>query len=112
MALRWDFKKDRIGTAIIEDGTELRLYNGNAFIIALYEWEKEGKELYQLMWFFADEEHAKNCMGLSKDYEGCWKDFQIKKIELDVTKKETEKFLKLLCKAKAEIEITLYKAPF
>lgn len=108
MAIRWDFKTDRMGTAITNDGTELTLYNGNAFIIALYETETS----YQLAWFFADEQHAKNCLGLTKGYDGCWNDFNIKKLHLDVKFKETAKLINLLCKAKAEVEIMLYNPPF
>lgn len=108
MAIRWDFKKDRIGTAITTEDTELTLYTGNAFIIALTETETT----YNLQWFFADEQHAKNCLGLNKEYKGCWKSFGIKKLILDVNFKETPKLISILCKAKAEIEIELYNPPF
>lgn len=63
MALRWDFKTDKLGWIDIpESETETKatvnLYDGNALMIAVYETEKH----YYMHSFFADEEHAKNCL--------------------------------------------------
>lgn len=61
MALRWDFKTDKLGwidTKDKESSMIVRIYDGNALMIANYESDKH----YYLHSFFADEEHAKNCL--------------------------------------------------
>ena len=70
MALRWDFNEDKMGYIHYTDGNTIKLYNGNAFCIMLNEWEEGGKELYTLASFFADKEHAKRCLSLTKDTKG------------------------------------------
>lgn len=42
----------------------LTLYRGNALLIFMYETDTE----YNLVGFFTDKEHAKNCLGLQKGY--------------------------------------------
>ena len=42
------------------------LYNGNALLIFVNEWEEEGRNMYSLYAFFANKEHAKICLGLDK----------------------------------------------
>lgn len=68
MALHWDFTK-RIGRLlIIEDRVSgpqefhINIYRGNAMMIFLYEYEKDGENLYKMYNFFVDKEHAKNCL--------------------------------------------------
>ena len=41
------------------------LYQGNAYLIFLNEWEEDGKNLYSLYSFWADKQHMKNCLGLT-----------------------------------------------
>lgn len=70
MAIRWNWD-EKCGEAIFKDletGKEFTktLYVGNAFLIFLTEWNEDGKDMYALYTFFADEEHAKNCLGLNK----------------------------------------------
>lgn len=108
MALTWEWN-DKMGTAKHVEGYTLNLYRGNAFIIALYEWEKDGKERYQLHWFAASKDHMKNMLGLNKDYDNCFKDFGIEEIRLDVNYKETADLVQMFAKAKLEIKIELYK---
>lgn len=68
MALRWDFKQDKIGwyeddqvkQTTEESGKVVRLYDGNALMIAC--WENDTSNKYWMHFFFADEEHAKNCL--------------------------------------------------
>lgn len=64
MALRWDFKKDLIGwyedSQTKESKSVVRLYDGNALMIAV--WENDESDNYWLHSFFFDEEHAKNCL--------------------------------------------------
>lgn len=74
MALRWLWD-EKCGEAIFKDrdtGKEYTktLYEGNAFLIFLNEWEEDEAQKYSMYTFFADEEHAKICLGLKSDYEG------------------------------------------
>lgn len=109
MALIWQWN-DQMGTAKHVEGYTLNLYRGNAFVIALYEWEEEkGDKFYNLHWFAAGEDHMKNMLGLNKGYTNCFKDFGIEEIRLDVNYKETAKLVQMFAKAKLEIKIELYK---
>lgn len=83
MALRWDWDekcgeitfvqkwKNENGEWIPKEFT-VNLYEGNAFMIMLYEWtdEKTGDEKYNMYSFFVDEDHAKRCLGLKKNGDG------------------------------------------
>lgn len=67
MALRWDFKTDKLGwyedrqTKELEANNQfVRLYDGNALMIAC--WENDNNDNYWMHSFFADEKHAKNCL--------------------------------------------------
>ena len=72
--LTWDWSKkcgELTATQKREDGTEkdfvLSMYEGNAFLIVLHEFvDDEGTERADLWSFWADEAHAKNCLGLNK----------------------------------------------
>lgn len=73
MAIHWDWK-DKIGTATLvqtwpkegEKEYTLHLYQGNAFLIMLNEWDEDGQTMWSMFNFFADKDHAKNCLGLNK----------------------------------------------
>ena len=66
----WDWNKS-IGTLKIGDDATMTLYEGNAFLIGLYEFTAEdGQEQYQLGLLFADEGHAKRSLGLTKRPDG------------------------------------------
>lgn len=78
MALRWEWT-EKCGTATIEtsgkyfpDGLprtkEVSLYQGNALLIMLNEFEEDGKQMWSMNSFFCDKEHAKRCLGLDKQY--------------------------------------------
>ena len=76
MALHWRWE-DKIGEMdIIQTwpGEEdkkftIHLYEGNAFLIMLNEWEKDGETMWSMFNFFADKNHAKSCLGLNKKDE-------------------------------------------
>lgn len=104
MALNWDWDK-KMGTCTM-DGTELSLYRGNAFCIALKEYEND---TYSLMWFAADKNHMKNMLGLSKGFTNIVEDWGITELRLNTEYKETAEMITLLAKAKMEITIKLYK---
>lgn len=68
MALNWNWS-EKCGEAVIQQGEKewtVNLYKGNAFLIFIYQYEKDGQEMYQLYSFWADKQHMKNCLGLNK----------------------------------------------
>lgn len=114
MALKWDWDK-KIGTVDIFNYDEVRtyqLYQGNAFLIMLWEYEEDGKELWNMHNFFLDKEHAKNCFGLTKDYPDNifnTKHYQIRKIRINKAKyKYTKDLVDMLIKAFDNISIEIY----
>ena len=116
MALYWDWDK-KIGTIDIFNYDEVRtyqLYQGNAFLIMLYEFEEDGREKYTMHSFFVDKDHAKRMLGLTKDAEEGnifnTKYEQIRKIRLNKAKyKYTQALVDMLLKAFDNIEIEIYK---
>lgn len=73
MALQWDWNK-KVGTMTLvqtiasgeKKEFEISLYQGNAFLIMNYEYEKDGKPMSDMYSFFVSEEHMRNCLGLNK----------------------------------------------
>ena len=61
--LRWDFN-EKVGTLVIKQKTDryyaVNLYKGNALLIMLWEWEENGKDMYNMYNFIVDREHLKN----------------------------------------------------
>lgn len=104
MALTWNWNK-KMGECIYENGTKVNLYLGNALVIAIKENEDE---TYELNWFFADNDHTKNILGLAKGHENIMKDWGIKKIRFDVRYEKVPKLVSLFARAKMEMEIELY----
>lgn len=76
MSLSWNWDK-KIGEATlvnswtdrdghdVEKEFQLSLYNGNAYLIMLHEFEEDGVEKYELHSFWADETHMKRMLGLA-----------------------------------------------
>lgn len=85
------------------------LYEGNALMIMISEWTNdEGIDQYQVWGFFADKEHAKNCLGLSKGHENIYADYPWKKLTIYRSKSRNWKqFVELATKAFPEIEVYL-----
>ena len=44
------------------------LYQGNALLILIAEWEENGQEMYTVRDFWVDKEHMNNCLGLTKGH--------------------------------------------
>ena len=44
------------------------LYNGNAFLIFIYEYIEDGQKMYQVNDFWTDETHMKRMLGLDKKW--------------------------------------------
>ena len=126
MALHWQWK-DKVGEVVLvrtypdEKSEEftVSVYQGNAFLIFLYEFvdEDTNKNMYTLFSFFDDEEHAKRCLGLDKEY-GDRNIFdngidKLVKLRLDKNrftyKKDFKKVLELFIKAFDELTIEFYK---
>ena len=112
--LRWNFD-DKIGEAVIRQGDKeytMNLYDGNAFLIFVDEYKDiEGKEMYSVWLFFADEEHAKNCLGLSKNSDGNIFDERNELVRIRINKKVykyTKKLVDMLVKAFDDIQIEIY----
>ena len=72
MSLNWDFRK-KCGEVTLRQGEReftLTMYQGNAYLIFLNEWEEDGKDMYSLYSFWADKTHAKRMLGLTKTMDG------------------------------------------
>lgn len=74
--LIWDWKQ-KIGKATLQKNNkeyEITLYKGNALIIMLYEFtDDKNVEKFELINFFADREHLRNCL---KECPHIFKDFK------------------------------------
>jgi hypothetical protein len=117
MALIWKWE-EKIGEIVTEQviNGEVRcftkkLYEGNAFLICINEWtEKNGEDVYSLNWFFLDERHAKNCLGLTKGHENIFTDTVIKKLRINTNRSRNwKKIVDFFISAFDSIEIELYK---
>ena len=71
------------GTITFKDGTVLPWYEGNALMICNQEWkDDEGVRNAQLVFFFADKNHAKACLGLTKDKINIFSDNPVTEIHI------------------------------
>ena len=113
MALQWDFR-ERSGTlTMTQNGTEfdINFYEGNAMMIALYEFEEDGQSKYNLQWFFLDETHAKRCLGLVKGTENMFGDEPITQMTIYRDHcRNWSKIINLFVKAFPHIQITLLES--
>jgi len=115
MALTWKWDS-KMGEAIIHDESQDKdfvknLYEGNAFLIFMSEWTEGDQDWYNVYSFFADENHAKNCLGLTKNFKNIFEDAGIRLKKLRINKKKSrnwKKIVKLFSEAFDNIEIELY----
>ena len=113
--LTWNWDKI-VGTCDIKQGERtftLNLRNGNALLIAHYEYTnpETGKEMGDLQWFFCDEEHMKNMLGLNprKGFSENTLE-EITKLRLNKAKcRDLDKIVKAFTKAFDNITIEIYK---
>lgn len=105
MSLNWEWKK-KMGECHYANGAVANLYQGNALVIAVCEYEDD---TYQLAWFACDENHMKNMLGLTKGYDNDFRYFGITKLRLNVSYPNTSKLVTLIAKAKMPINIELYE---
>ena len=82
MALTWNWN-NKVGEAVfarkMHSGETkeftTNLYEGNAFLIFIYEWkEDDGTEKCDLQGFFVDKVHMKRCLGIDKKYKNTYGD--------------------------------------
>lgn len=114
MALNWNFKEDKMGTITERLGGKeytYNIYNGNAFAIFVAEWTTEdGREMYNLHNFFGDERHAKNCLGLSKEYNDCmYEEGEVVRLTLNPKARNAKKLAELFIKTGLDITIEMKK---
>lgn len=112
MALIWDFDKKCGTITFLNNRTakeeKYNLYQGNAFLIVLDEDEKS----YNLVAFFTDLKHCRNCLGLSKGFSNIFESNPITKIVIyhDIYG-YTSQLVKYLIEAFPNIKITLIHSP-
>ena len=103
MAIRWQWE-ECIGELEIENQgkAKIKVYQGNALLIFLNEWESEkGEQLWSMYNFFADKNHFKNCKDDKEwNYAKGWLKLTLWKIPSDVWQ-----VLKDLAKRGVTIEI-------
>ena len=117
MALNWNWN-EKCGEAVFEQRNgefTVSLYQGNAYLIFLYEYKEDDADMYNLFTFWADKSHAKRCLGLEKDYEGVkynlynGENNKLKKIRLNKAKcSKTAEIVGLLVKAFDDLTIEIY----
>lgn len=102
MGFRWQWN-ECIGQLEIENQScPIKVYQGNALLIFLNEWEnKEGEHLWSMYNFFADKQHFKNCKDdKERNYAKGWLKLTLWKVPSDVWQ-----VLKDLAKRGVNIEI-------
>lgn len=121
MALNWSWD-GKVGEATVQrmfgredfKDTTVVLYEGNALLIMLDEWEEDGAEKWNMYSFFVDEQHAKNMLGLNKKDPECYNVFSqphqlLKKVRINKAKSHNwKKLVKLFSEAFDAITIELY----
>lgn len=129
MALNWLWK-DKCGECIVEYdeptinlGTgettyktnTLNLYEGNAFLIFIHEYEEDGRGMYKLWTFWGDKVHMKRRLGLDKKWDTYGKNMyqegysRIKKIRLNKAKcRHYKDIVTAMAQAFDQIEIEIF----
>ena len=118
MALRWNFN-ERCGelVTVTKIGEEERtvehpLYVGNAYLIALNEWDEGDRHMYSLYTFWCDEQHMKNCLGLAKGKENIYADDSDRWVKIRLSKTKCRHYRKIaaaLKKAFKGLTIEVYE---
>lgn len=105
MSLNWNWS-DKMGSITFDNGHTMNLYQGNALMIGIWEFEDD---TYTLGWYAADREHLKNMLGLTKGYNNCIEDMGFKIIRLDTRYKAVPQILNDFAKAKIKVTFELYE---
>jgi len=114
MALNWEWS-DKMGEVVQlgANGKEwtYNIYGGNALAIIIAEWTEDGSEKYMLHNFFADEAHAKRCLGIDKKWETYGENMfegDYVRWRLNAKHPKAIKLAKLLVQAYKNVTIELY----
>ena len=123
MAIQWRWD-EKCGEATfrreIKDGevktVTANLYEGNAYLIFIYEWTEGESEKYNLWGFFADKDHMKRCLGIDKKDKETYGDNmydksydKLVKVRLNKSKNRHYKdIIQALVQAFDDIEIEVY----
>lgn len=103
MSLNWQWK-NVIGEIEKNGNERIFIYEGNAFLIFIWENEKE----YSLANFASDKRHCENCLGLHpKEFEGMKYWYENKTYILSAGSKNAMKFVELLAKAKIKCTVKI-----
>ena len=112
MGLYWQWS-NKCGEAVVKRGDAeitLNLYEGNAFLIFIYEFNEGGSDVYTVDGFWHDERHMKACLGLDKK-GGNTRNMHddLKKIRLNKSKcRNYKKIVAALVQALNDITIEIY----
>lgn len=120
--LRWEWNEKIGEVEMVEfdkDNTPhhftLDLYQGNAYLIIIHNYKDEdGTDMYNMVGFFLDKYHAKNCLGLNKKegyteniYNKKWSKWT--KVTLNKRKyRYTKELVGMLTEAFDTIDIQIY----
>lgn len=112
MALNWNWNEkagEMIYTYMDNNGNvheaTASLYEGNAFLIFLSEFEENGKQYWNMHSFWVDEEHMKNMLGLNPK-----KGYSTNEYYTGSYKAQTFRFNKAKCRHLNKIVPALVKA--
>lgn len=125
MALQWHWDK-KCGEATFRTPTDktkkgyrdykVSLYEGNAYLIFIYEYKENEKDMYNLKGFFADKAHMRRCLGLDRQYKQTYGDNSYDReydrlIKIRFNKKKCRNYMEIitaLVQAFDNIEIDVY----
>ena len=108
MAIRWQWAEKAGEITFTQHGNEFTCswYEGNALMIVL---DEHPDDTYNLVWFFADFDHAKNCLGQGKDKETSFTDMSFTHLTIHrkFFRQDWGKLAKMWAKAYPDITITI-----
>lgn len=121
MALEWKWS-EKAGEVTFEELFDFQkrkftynLYVGNAYLITIREWKDgDGKDKYELVSFFLDKNHMKNCLGLNPKEGYCENHYDNDYHKLTAIRlnrrycKKANEIAGLLLKAFDTIDISVY----
>ena len=116
--LNWSFEH-KVGEVEIFNRDKVvtySLYQGNAFLIMLYEYVENGHDMYTMHNFFADETHAKRMFGLDKRWKDTYgknyfnqPEYKMQKIKIKKDEYSyTKKLVNMLIEAFDNINVEIY----
>lgn len=115
MALHWKWD-EKIGEAVFENFIDKKdytvsLYEGNAFLIFIREFEENGKNMYCVDSFLVDYQHGRKCLGLERGFNNLFSSQYTNLKKLRINKKKShnwKKIIRLFTEAFDSIEIELF----